>query len=200
MKKAVERHLRGRGRKILDADGYSGKAYFEVAESAAKAVASGGADGAVLFCGTGAGMAIVANKIRGIRAVCVESVFAAQKAKAINDANVISMGAMIVGESMACAMADAWLDANFADGFEELRGFLETAARKSVGNRRRQPRRTRARQINFARRAPPAAVEISALGKAKREPLHGTNWKPFSPAVYARNLERFSNAEIFQEI
>ena len=130
LKKAVERHLRGRGAEILDADGYSDKAYFEVAESAAKAVASGGADGAVLFCGTGAGMAIVANKIRGVRAVCVESVFAAQKAKAINDANIISMGSMIVGESMACAMADAWLDANFADGFEELRGFLETAREK----------------------------------------------------------------------
>ena len=51
-------------------------------------------------------------------------------AKAINDANIISMGSMIVGESMACAMADAWLDANFADGFEELRGFLETAREK----------------------------------------------------------------------
>ena len=62
--------------------------------------------------------------------MCVESVFAAQKAKAINDANIISMGSMIVGESMACAMADAWLDANFADGFEELRGFLETAREK----------------------------------------------------------------------
>lgn len=116
----------------MDMDSYAETPYYEVAEKAAREISAGKADGAVLFCGTGAGMAIVANKICGVRAVCVESVFAAKKAKTINDANAITMGAMIIGEAMACEMVDAWLDTKFAEGFEQLREFLESA-RGQVG-------------------------------------------------------------------
>ena len=132
MKKAVAQHLENRGVEVVDMDSYAETPYYEVAEKAAREISAGNADGAVLFCGTGAGMAIVANKICGVRAVCVESVFAAKKAKAINDANAITMGAMIVGEAMACEMVDAWLDTKFAEGFEQLREFLESA-RGQVG-------------------------------------------------------------------
>ena len=132
LKKAVAQHLENRGGEVVDMDSYAETPYYEVAEKAAREISAGNADGAVLFCGTGAGMAIVANKICGVRAVCVESVFAAKKAKAINDANAITMGAMIVGEAMACEMVDAWLDTKFAEGFEQLREFLESA-RGQVG-------------------------------------------------------------------
>ena len=132
LKKAVAQHLENRGVEVMDMDSYAETPYYEVAEKAAREISAGKADGAVLFCGTGAGMAIVANKICGVRAVCVESVFAAKKAKAINDANAITMGAMIVGEAMACEMVDAWLDTKFAEGFEQLREFLESA-RGQVG-------------------------------------------------------------------
>lgn len=132
LKKAVAQHLKNRGVEVVDMDSYAETPYYEVAEKAAREISAGNADGAVLFCGTGAGMAIVANKICGVRAVCVESVFAAKKAKAINDANAITMGAMIVGEAMACEMVDAWLDTKFAEGFEQLREFLESA-RGQVG-------------------------------------------------------------------
>ncbi len=132
LKKAVAQHLKNRGVEVMDMDSYTETPYYEVAEKAAREISAGNADGAVLFCGTGAGMAIVANKICGVRAVCVESVFAAKKAKAINDANAITMGAMIVGEAMACEMVDAWLDTKFAEGFEQLREFLESA-RGQVG-------------------------------------------------------------------
>ena len=132
LKKAVAQHLEYRGVEVVDMDSYAETPYYEVAEKAAREISAGNADGAVLFCGTGAGMAIVANKICGVRAVCVESVFAAKKAKAINDANAITMGAMIVGEAMACEMVDAWLDTKFAEGFEQLREFLESA-RGQVG-------------------------------------------------------------------
>ena len=107
LKKAVAQHLKNRGVEVMDMDSYAETPYNEVAEKAAREISAGNADGAVLFCGTGAGMAIVANKICGVRAVCVESVFAAKKAKAINDANAITMGAMIIGEAMACEMVDA---------------------------------------------------------------------------------------------
>lgn len=130
LKKAVAQHLENRGVEVVDMDSYAETPYYEVAEKAAREISAGNADGAVLFCGTGAGMAIVANKICGVRAVCVESVFAAKKAKAINDANAITMGAMIVGEAMACEMVDAWLDTKFAEGFEQLREFLESARGK----------------------------------------------------------------------
>lgn len=132
LKKAVAQHLKNRGVEVVDMDSYAETPYYEVAEKAAREISAGNADGAVLFCGTGAGMAIVANKICGVRAVCVESVFASKKAKAINDANAITMGAMIVGEAMACEMVDAWLDTKFAEGFEQLREFLESA-RGQVG-------------------------------------------------------------------
>lgn len=132
LKKAVAQHLKNRGVEVMDMDSYTETPYYEVAEKAAREISAGKADGAVLFCGTGAGMAIVANKICGVRAVCVESVFAAKKAKAINDANAITMGAMIIGEAMACEMVDAWLDTKFAEGFEQLREFLESA-RGQVG-------------------------------------------------------------------
>ena len=127
LKKALAEHLKARGIDVADTDGYAETPYFDVAEKSAKMVASGEADGAILLCGTGAGMCIVANKVAGIKAVSVESVFAAQKAKAINNANIITMGAMIVGEAMACAMADAWLDTKFAEGFEPLKDFLQGA-------------------------------------------------------------------------
>ena len=132
LKKAVAQHLKNRGVEVMDMDSYAETPYYEVAEKAAREISAGKADGAVLFCGTGAGMAIVVNKICGVRAVCVESVFAAKKAKAINDANAITMGAMIIGEAMACEMVDAWLDTKFAEGFEQLREFLESA-RGQVG-------------------------------------------------------------------
>ena len=131
LKKAVAEHLKKRNIEVIDADNYANTPYYDVAESAAKMVANKTADGAVLFCGTGAGMCIVANKVKGINAVAVESVFSASKAKAINNANIITMGAMIVGDFMGCAMVDAWLGTKFAQGFEPLKDFLD-GAYKSV--------------------------------------------------------------------
>ncbi len=131
MKKNVIEHLQKRGVVVVDMDSYANTPYFEIAEKTGKAVSSGEVDGAVLFCGTGAGMCVVANKVKGVCAVSVESVFSAQKAKAINNANVITMGSMIVGNFMACQMVDAWLDTKFTQGFEPLSDFLNDAV-KSV--------------------------------------------------------------------
>ena len=127
LKRELLKHLEKRQFEILDADNFSNETYFNVGQKAAKLVASRSADCGILLCGTGAGMSIVANKIAGVRAVCVESVFAAKKAKAINNANVITMGAMIVGPAMACDMLDAWIDSKFTEGFPGLEGFLNDA-------------------------------------------------------------------------
>ena len=127
LKNEILKHLESRQFEILDADTFSNEPYFNVAKKAANLVANGSADCGILLCGTGAGLSIVANKVAGVRAVCVESVFAAKKAKTINNANIITMGSMIVGPAMACDMTDAWIDSKFTEGFPGLEGFLNDA-------------------------------------------------------------------------
>ena len=90
----------------------------------------GEAKRAFLFCGTGMGMSMIANRFKGVRAAVVESVFAAKMCRAINDANVLCMGQMIWGDMMAEAAADAFLDTKFTEGLEPLAKFLEDARTK----------------------------------------------------------------------
>ncbi|MCX5771301.1 MAG: RpiB/LacA/LacB family sugar-phosphate isomerase [Candidatus Hydrogenedentes bacterium] len=132
LKDAVKEHLEAKGHAILDVGATRGleMAYFDAAAEAAKLIQQGRADRAVLFCGTGAGMAIVANKFSGVCAVCVESVFAARMARAINDANVLTMGAMIVAPWMAKEMADVWLETAHTQGLEPFADFLKQAVEK----------------------------------------------------------------------
>lgn len=128
LKKALLTHLTQRGIQVVSVENDDKMPFYETAAAGAKLIRSGAADCAILLCGTGAGMCVVANKFAGISAVCVESVFTAAKAKAINRANVITMGAMVVGEGMACAMADAWLDTEYNEGLENIADFLDQAA------------------------------------------------------------------------
>lgn len=124
LKKVLFEHLQKKGHTVIDADSNSGITYYEAAGKGVDVIQQGNADCGIFLCGTGAGMSIAANKYPGIYAVAVESVFSAVRAKAINNANVITMGAMIVGEAMACEMADAWLNTKFTQGLEDLSDFL----------------------------------------------------------------------------
>lgn len=90
--------------------------YPDVAGEVAGAVQRGEFARAVLVCGTGAGMAIVANKVPGVRAVCVADPYTAERARASNDAQVVTFGAQIVGESVALRLLDIWLAAEFQGG------------------------------------------------------------------------------------
>jgi ribose 5-phosphate isomerase B len=87
--------------------------YPDFAAKACQAVTSGQCDKAILICGTGLGMSIAANKLHGIRAAHVESIFTAQFAKEHNNANVLCLGERVTGTSNAAAMARAWLTAKF---------------------------------------------------------------------------------------
>ena len=90
-------------------------------EKAARMVSSGEADCGVLICGTGVGISLAANKVKGIRAaVCSEAV-TARLVKEHNNANMIAFGARIVGVETAKAIVDAWLDAEFAGGRHQMR-------------------------------------------------------------------------------
>lgn len=91
--------------------------YPDVAARVAQAVAeSGGLKKGMLFCGTGIGMAITANKFAGIRAAVVHDSFSAERAALSNDANIITMGARVIGIELAKKLVTEWLDLEFQPG------------------------------------------------------------------------------------
>jgi ribose 5-phosphate isomerase B len=90
--------------------------YPDVAVAAAQRIANGEFDRGILICGTGAGMAIVANKVAGVRAVCAHDPYSAERARKSNNAQVITMGAQIVGNALGRQLLDHWLASEFAGG------------------------------------------------------------------------------------
>jgi ribose 5-phosphate isomerase B len=95
----------------VDADGHT--AYPHVAVDAARLVANGEADRAILICGTGLGVAIAANKVPGIRAVTAHDSFSVERSILSNDAQVLCMGQRVVGVEVARRMAKEWLGYTF---------------------------------------------------------------------------------------
>ena len=103
----------------LDAD--QPMPYYAVADKVAPLVQDGTYDRAILICGTGAGMGVVANKYKGVYAVACEGVYSARMARAINGANVLAMGGWIVGPEMAVDMVKAFLATEWLEGLEDWR-------------------------------------------------------------------------------
>lgn len=95
--------------------------YYQVASEVAPLVQRGTYDRAVLICGTGAGMCVVANKFKGVYAVACEGVYAAKMARAINNANVLAMGGWIVGSEMAVEMVKTFLATEWRQDLEDWR-------------------------------------------------------------------------------
>jgi ribose 5-phosphate isomerase B len=89
--------------------------YPHVAVRAAKLVADGAADRALLICGTGLGMAIAANKVRGIRAVTAHDGFSVERSVLSNDAQVLALGQRVIGLELARRLVGEWLDYEFDD-------------------------------------------------------------------------------------
>lgn len=83
------------------------------AEKVCKEVVSKKVDLGILICGTGLGMSIAANKIKGIRAACVENVFSASMARCHNDANVLCFGARVVDKNLAKDIVKSFIDSKF---------------------------------------------------------------------------------------
>lgn len=90
--------------------------YPDYAHEVSKAVARGEFDRGILVCGTGIGMSIVANKVRGIRAALCNDIFSAKASREHNDANVLCLGARIVGPGVAEEIVKTWLTTEFAGG------------------------------------------------------------------------------------
>lgn len=134
LKEAVKAHLEEAGCQVEDCgakDMDHKMPYFEVASIAAKKVQSGEYEKGILICGTGMGMAVVANKYQNVYAAVCENTYAAEKARAINNANVLTMGGWVTGDILGCEMADKFLNTEFTENLEEWRQeFLKNAFAK----------------------------------------------------------------------
>jgi len=134
LKEEIAKHLRGReGIEVLDFGIDSvdrPKPYVEQAPLVARAIQAGEADRGILVCGTGQGMAIVANKHKGIYACVVADVFAGERSRIVNNANVITLGGWITAPFLAREIVDAWLSVSFAQKMEAKRDFLAAAFRR----------------------------------------------------------------------
>ncbi len=115
LKETLRQHLEERGIPYRDFGSYDGSRcdYPDRAVPPCEAVTRGECDFAVLCCGTGVGMSICANKVKGIRACCCSDSFSAEYTRRHNDANVLCMGARVVGPGLACQLLDLFLDSPF---------------------------------------------------------------------------------------
>lgn len=118
LKEAVKAHLEERGIAYKDYGIFEERSvdYPDIAEEVSRAVVNGECERAILFCGTGIGVCISANKVHGIRAAVCSDCFSAKLTREHNDANVLCMGGRVVGPGLACLIADAYLDAEFEGG------------------------------------------------------------------------------------
>ena len=123
LKEVIKKHLVENGHEVLDLGTHDTDScnYPVYAEKVAYAVKDKDADLGVLICGTGIGMSIAANKVKGIRAAAVSDCFTAQATREHNDSNVICLGERIVGPGLAMRIVDTWLEASFQGGRHQTR-------------------------------------------------------------------------------
>lgn len=130
LKTEIVRHLLEMNHHVVDL-GIPGidepQPYFIQAPKVARAIQDGSAERGILICGTGQGMAIVANKFKGIYACVVDGIFSGERAKIINNANIITMGGWITAPFLGCQIVDAWLSMGFTEKMEFKRDFLANA-------------------------------------------------------------------------
>lgn len=115
LKEILKRLLQYGGYAVEDFGTFDAKPvlYPDIAFAAAQSIADGRNDRAVLLCGTGIGMAISANKVPGIRAAQCHDTYSAERARKSNDAQVITMGARVIGPELAKTILQAWLASEF---------------------------------------------------------------------------------------
>ena len=123
LKPAIVETLEKRGIQVEDMGCYdtSSVDYPDYALKVAEAVSRGEFDKGIVLCGTGIGISIAANKVRGIRAGVVHDEFTAEMISAHNNANVIAIGGRVVSPEMAAKMVGIWLDTPFQGGRHEGR-------------------------------------------------------------------------------
>jgi len=118
LKVEIMKHLDSKDFEYRDfgVDQRVGTLYPDVAYSVAEAVAAGEYERGILFCGTGIGMAICANKVPGIRAAVCHDPFSTERSRKSNNAQIMCMGERVIGVELAKYLVDIWLQCDFAGG------------------------------------------------------------------------------------
>ena len=116
LKEVNMRHLEERGLEYKDYGSYNADPvdYPVYGKKVAHAVADGECEKGILICGTGIGISIAANKVKGIRAALCSDCFSAEATRLHNDANILAFGARVVGPGLAEKIVDAFLDTEFS--------------------------------------------------------------------------------------
>lgn len=123
LKELVIRHLEEKGVDVNDMGCYDKSScdYPVYGKAVAKAVADGSCEKGIVICTTGIGISIVANKVKGIRAALCADTFSAKMTRLHNDANVLAMGAGIVGPNLALEIVDTFLNTEFSKEEKHIR-------------------------------------------------------------------------------
>ena len=128
LKNAIRDALTAEGYTVLDVGTDSPEScdYPVYAARVADTIIDGNAPIGILCCGTGIGMSIAANKIKGIRAACCSDIFSAKYTRIHNDANILTFGERVVGQGLAMELVDAFLTTEFEGGRHQRRVDLIT--------------------------------------------------------------------------
>ena len=130
LKEAVKSFLLEEGHEVHDVgttDVNNPQGYFIVAPKLAQEIAAGRYERGILCCGTGMGMAIAANKYKGVYASVVESVYGAKMCRAVNNANVLCMGGWLIADWLGIEMTKTFLSTEFTEELDDRREWLRHA-------------------------------------------------------------------------
>ena len=116
-------HARELGHEVIDYGTFSKEScdYPVYGHAVGAAVANGEADRGILVCGTGFGISLAAGNVKGVRAICCSDIYTARLTREHNNANVLALGSMVVGEGLALDLIDAFLNAKFEGGRHQRR-------------------------------------------------------------------------------
>lgn len=123
MKQEIAEYLCKKGYEVVNygTDTKESCEYPIYGEKVARAVAGGEVDLGILICGTGVGISLAANKVKGIRAVVCSEPYSAKLSRLHNDTNILAFGARVIGPAMAKMIVDEWLNAEFEGGRHQKR-------------------------------------------------------------------------------
>ena len=123
LKKEIRAHLEEKGITVLDIGANTTEScdYPAFGERAGRMVVSGEADLGILICGTGVGISLAANKVKGVRSCVCSEPYSARLSRQHNDTNILAFGARVVGSELAKMIVDEWLAAEFEGGRHKRR-------------------------------------------------------------------------------
>ena len=123
MKQEITEYLKELGHEVVNygTDSNESCDYPEYGEKVGRAVVSGEVEKGILICGTGFGISLAANKVKGVRAVVCSEPYTAKLSRMHNDANILAFGARVVGIEMAKMIVNEWLNAEFEGGRHQRR-------------------------------------------------------------------------------